>query len=202
LDPNLLRSRCERPPLVEAARKGDSAIVELLLAAVDINLNIGDRWYDFSALHWACKMGHVHIVKQLLTRDNVNVNAKDVYNFLPLHYGAMHTDVVKLLLQREDIDVNGQDVCGWTALTLAAHYNRFEAAKLLLERDDINPNARDIKYGWTALFHACDEEHLSMIKLLLEKESGDPNSGDDNGYTPLAHACLDPRNVDIVRSLL
>ena len=142
LDPNLLRGLCERPPLAEAARQGNIAVIELLLAAVDINPNAGDRFYHFSALHWACKIGHVHIVKQLLARDDVNVNAIDVYNSLPLHYGTMHADVVKLLLLREGIDVNAQNLRGWTALTLAAYYNGFEAAKLLLllERDDIDLN--------------------------------------------------------------
>jgi ankyrin repeat protein len=41
-----------------------------------------------------------------------------------------------------------------------------------------------------------------MIKLLLEKEGVDPNCRDNNGCTPLAHACLVLKSVDIVRSLL
>ncbi|KAN0074343.1 Ankyrin repeat-containing domain protein [Elaphomyces granulatus] len=205
LDPNLGRDPfCDCLPLIQAAKKGHSAVVELFLAAADINPNAGDLWFHLTALHYACKGGYVHIMKQLLARDDVNVNVVSEDGSSPLHFAIISPYpevVIKLLLHREDIDVNKQDDHGWTALSLAAFYHLFEAAKLLLGRDDIDLNVRN-KYGRTALFCACDEKHLSMIKLLLEKEGVDPNCRDNNGCTPLAHACLVLKSVDIVRSLL
>jgi ankyrin repeat protein len=46
----------------------------LLLAADDVDPNVGDE-SSLTPLYWACKMGHVSIVKLLLARDDVSLEA-------------------------------------------------------------------------------------------------------------------------------
>jgi ankyrin repeat protein len=67
--PNFNRSKFPPfyPPLFLAAKQGHDAIVELLLAVVDINPNLGVPGGE-SPLSAACWEGHLSIVKQLLAR--------------------------------------------------------------------------------------------------------------------------------------
>ena len=180
------------PPLVSAARGGHSAVVELLLAAVNIDPNARDQ-NGTTALCSACKNGHISIVKQLLARGDVDLNAHGFHGRLtPLTTACYnnHTEIINLLLSKEGIDVNLQALNGETALYLALStgWNRLEAVKLLLEREDIDINLPKIN-GRTPLHQAIRRRDLSIVKLLLGKKGIDPNVRDNEGYTPLAMAC-------------
>ena len=58
--------------------------------------------------------GREVVVELLLARDDVDVNLKDNYDWMPLSWagGNGHEGVVKLLLTRDDIDLNSRDKCG------------------------------------------------------------------------------------------
>jgi Ankyrin repeats (3 copies) len=99
------------PPLVLAALNGHSAVVELLLATVNIDPNIREPYpYADKAtpLHCACRSGHSAVVELLLDAVNIDPNIRDLWKATPLHYACRycHSAVVKQLLARDDIDLN------------------------------------------------------------------------------------------------
>jgi cytohesin len=95
---------------------------------------------NMTALHLAAQMGHVGLVK-LLISSGANANAvSKTYGETPLHLAvtSANAEVVKLLVE------NGADVhwatyhAGETALHLASSRGLNEVVMILLERCDIN----------------------------------------------------------------
>ena len=85
------------PPLHEAAGRGDTAKVQLLLdKGADINAKDSN---GETALMEAADNGHLEVVKQLLAK-GADVNAKSSYGYTALLYAADqgHTECVGLLL--------------------------------------------------------------------------------------------------------
>jgi hypothetical protein len=61
---------------------------------------------------WALKRGYEAVAKQLVERDDVDVNSKDISaGRTPLSWAAERgrEDVVELLIRRDDVDVNSKD---------------------------------------------------------------------------------------------
>jgi ankyrin repeat protein len=164
-------------PLLLAADKGNSAIVELLLANVDIDPNVRNPWcggrfkLGATPLLYACLWGHVSVVRQLLARDNVGVNCKGfVFNreVTPLTTACINHK--KLL----ELPQNRMYIFPWGLISRATigplpttikRYPLLEISKLLLEREDVNINLPDGK-GRTALFWACHHNCLELVDLL------------------------------------
>ena len=97
-------------PLYVAARQGNAAIVNLLLAA-DAQVTIRDDKMQMP-LHASAAQGSVTVVNALLT-NHAPVNAEDRYKKISLHYAVAnkHVGVIKLLLEA-GADVNHQDLDG------------------------------------------------------------------------------------------
>ena len=74
------------PSLLQAARVGHAAAVELNLAeGADVNQRGGD---GETALHWAADRGQAEVMRLLLAR-GADVNAADADGLTPLHYAAL-----------------------------------------------------------------------------------------------------------------
>ncbi|KAN0074072.1 Ankyrin repeat-containing domain protein [Elaphomyces granulatus] len=199
-----------KAPLLMAAYNGDSAMVELLLANVDIDPNIRQPRSGATPLLYACLWGNVSIMRQLLARTNIDVNCKGKpygREVTPLTAACInHKSVLEMVHMELHTNFHGLfDRHERAALSQAAAYIErpplLEVSKLLLEREDIDINLPDID-GRTALFWACHHNCLELVDLLLEKDSIDPNVRDiDSGHTPLAEACCVGSSA-IVRSLL
>ncbi|KAN0068684.1 Ankyrin repeat-containing domain protein [Elaphomyces granulatus] len=199
-------------PLLLAANKGNSAIVELLLANVDIDPNVRDplcAWLGATPLLYACLWGHVSVVRQLLARDNVDVNCMGfIFNRYVTPLTAACINYKKLMEELVEAPVGDRRsyIFQWewdrAATTNIKRYPLLEISKILLEREDVDINLPDGK-GRTALFWACRHNCLELVDLLLEKDHIDPNVRDiKSGRTPLAEACRVGSNPAIVRSLL
>ena len=132
---------------------------------VDIDPNIEDD-HDTGPLFYACNRGYVSIVKQLLARDDVNLN---VLGFdvsagwaTPLITACCrrHIEVINLLLAKDGIDVNFHNTAdGNTALMVAVQMAAKEPSmegvvKSLLARGDVDPNILNsdgehvLMYSW------------------------------------------------------
>jgi len=79
------------------------------------DINLQDR-YGYSALHYACRNGHIHIVKKILSTYDVNVNLSTNGGATPLMRAAMapSTDSLEILLNdkrilTDPIDEEGQN---------------------------------------------------------------------------------------------
>ncbi|CAF1173163.1 unnamed protein product [Rotaria sordida] len=89
---------------------------------------------DSSAIHYACRSGHLNIVKYLLTQDSTIVNDRDRENWTPLHYACYngHINIVKLLL-KYNADVNIKDRYLSQIPIQFAMYRQFEDIVYLLD---------------------------------------------------------------------
>lgn len=125
-------------PLYEAARNGNTSMVQLLL---DYGAVVQTRMYD--PLSGAAQFNHKEVVKLLLDhRADASGRPKQIgskktevfVGATPLRLAAMkgHTDIVKLLLKHgANVNIRGQT--GRTALHWAALKGHHDTVKLLLD---------------------------------------------------------------------
>jgi ankyrin repeat protein len=202
-------SQGEDAPLILAAGKGHSAVVESFLARDNLNPICMEYALGYAASQpYFASSGHVDVIKLLLDRHDVDPNSTGYTGQTALILGVNSPDIVKVLLDQEGIDVNSGSRT--TALTSAAEHNYVESAKLLLEHKNINVNIipDNDRDRWTPLHWACFRGSLEVVDLLLERADIDPNAKDVNWYSPLNIACAPNRFSDsniptsIIRSLL
>jgi ankyrin repeat protein len=145
----------------EAARRGYKGIVELLTKEPDIQI-VQDN-YGNTALMYAAEYGYKEIVELLLTKQGIDINAKDKDSYTALTKAAEggHKEIVELLLMQPGIDINAQDNGGYTALIKAAQGGHKEIVELLLMQPGIDINAQD-KYGKTAFARAWQSKHRNQ----------------------------------------
>jgi ankyrin repeat protein len=171
--------------LVDAARAGNRAMVELLLSrGADVNPkeNAGQI-----PLHVAVQNGFQAVVEVLLA-NKADVNAQNSSGVTPLFLAAGRDNprIVSLLLEHK-ADVNLPDQSGATPLINAAHSGHPENLKLLLAAG-ANPNVETSAggngsapmqggfSGRTALSFAAESGSPEMVKMLLAAKA-DPNGG-------------------------
>ena len=219
--------------LLEAAKAGDLDLVcDLSQQGADVAGHgprhpKADRDFSFSfslsdatALHLAAQGGHLDVVKYLLSRDTVDVNARDAdLGETPLAHAVSngHLDVVKYLLSRGDIDVNSRaDRLFWhyTPLHWAAGGGRLDMVKYLLSRDDIDVNPRvwdfimiapnewffadsSTPLGWAVGgFYSSrfrgerSPNHYLVVEYLLSHPDIDATLPNIHGRTPLHQAVI------------
>jgi hypothetical protein len=94
-----------------------------------------------SAIHYACRSGHLNIVKYLLEQDSTIINDLDIEDWTPLHYACNngHLNIVKLLLEY-NANVNIKDTHLFQTPIEFAMYKQFEDIVYLL-----NPNIKWIR---------------------------------------------------------
>jgi ankyrin repeat protein len=206
IDPNFAGSKLYIAPLALAARSDHSDIVELLLDAPNIDPNV-ENLSRSSALLYACKRGHVSIVRKLLARDDVHVNTfggidGGMWNPLTAALWKGDLEIVKLLLDRYDVDPNVPNRRTTTGLIEACENGNLDIVKLFLGQQRTKVNRRETSEGRTALWNAVYYGHYEITKLLLDRDDIDPNVPDNLGRTPLLIAAGRGLNHSVVNLLL
>ncbi|KIW94840.1 uncharacterized protein Z519_04818 [Cladophialophora bantiana CBS 173.52] len=137
-------------------------------------------------LNWACLYGHESMVKLLLGRGDVRVNATNDDGDTPLHAAVTkgREAIVKLLLEHGDIDVNATNKFGETPLVSALIGRREAVARLLLERSDIKVDP--VGTGSTPINEYArmlgNTEVAQMLEEKMCQQQG--GSGFDQGGVP------------------
>ena len=151
-------------PLMEACYPGGETIVSMLLGHEHIQVNKADFYYEETALMFAVNELSPELVRLLLTRDDINVNAQDKDRCTALMYSCMNgnTEIVRILLEHKDIDIN----------LIREFENKKEWEFKVLQ----NP-FKVIKQNRNALKLACEnspaeveDNPADVISLLLQRE--------------------------------
>ena len=147
----------------------------------------GGAYYSgHTLLHWAASYNNLDMVKLLLSRNDVDVNALSTgggyyTNRTPLHLAVTegNWDVVKYLLSRDDVDVNVQDMWDGSLSSTPLHYMMdadildagvFDVVKKFLARDDVDVNVQD-HLGRTPLYRALSKSYSYRYSSRYEDSS-------------------------------
>ncbi len=194
-----------RPPLVEAAERGDLAEVRRLLDG-GADPDVGRESDGLTPLISALILQHPAIVELLLAR-GANPNAFEERHMAPLQFAiiAGQRDMVTALLEAGANPNTGSDqgAGGMSPLSAAAAVGDLDLAELLLDHGaDIDGG--DLGAGeMTPLAVAAGSGKPEMLSFLLSR-GADPNGQVDNdraGPAPLWAAVL-ANDVSMVRLLL
>lgn len=118
--------------LMVAAMNGDREIVRSLLSRDDLDLDLKEELYGYTALRLAIDYQYEEIVGALLDY-GANPNIKDVFGYTVLMWAAMngYVGIVKRLLTSPIIDLNIKTAQGLSALDLAKMYDHWDVVDIL-----------------------------------------------------------------------
>jgi ankyrin repeat protein len=171
-------------PLVEAAKRGDTAAVRVRLRdrpdvnAPDVN--------GATALLWAAERDNVDTV-DLLVRAGADVTIANRYGVTPLLVACTNGNaaIVEKLLQA-GADPNTMSSEGETALMTAARTGKTEPVKLLVAHG-AKVDAKEQLRGQTAVMWAAAENNADVVNTLIET-GADVNARSKGGFTALLFA--------------
>ncbi|MDB5756785.1 MAG: hypothetical protein JWM30_74 [Burkholderia sp.] len=187
--------------LIGAARRGDLAVVQMLVKRKDIALDQMDD-KGWSALHYASASNKPDVVKCLLAA-GAQVNLETAGQRLtPLMHAATrgYVEVMNVLLARRDIAIHALDEKGLNALHWAADKNKPHAVACLLDAGaHVNFACRAKKM--TALIAAACGGHLELVQMLVKRKDIALDQMDGKGWSALHYASV-LNKPDVVKCLL
>jgi ankyrin repeat protein len=151
--------------IIAAAKAGNAAKIESLLAANPELVNAKGPGLGATALHWAAIYGRKKAVAVLL-RHGADPNVTEGHNGTAMHWAAHHDDpeVIEWFLDK-GADIDHANKMGRTPLHVAARRGCLNVAKKLIERGaDIHAT---INNGGTALHVAARNGHKDVIEVLI-----------------------------------
>lgn len=190
-DPNL-RAKERRTPLMDAALKGDTECMALLLdpflagAEVDA-IDTNGR----TALHHTSQLEPECI--PLLVAAGADKDRKDNQGCSPIHLSAM-TDTVRCveLLVEAGADVNAENIESQTPLHVAAQFGSYKCIPLLV-KSGANLESLTI-HQVSPLLMAVMFKRTASLRALID-QGADVNSADLNWNTALFHCAEDDSDV-------
>ncbi len=211
------RDQNQYTPLIWAARKGQLAVLKLLLER-GADINAVNKWNN-TALHWAAYNGLVPIVEYLCQKGaklDIRENEK---GHTPLHDAAWrgHLGVVKALL-KHGAPVGIRNNRGERPLEVALRYRHLEVANLLRQHmqagggESGGGGSRGGSVGGggeaatpdqspARLFAAVKAGDTAQVRQIIDKFPQLVNARGANRYTPLMWAARQG-NLALVQYLL
>jgi ankyrin repeat protein len=154
----------------EAAKDGDMAKVQTMLAASPGLINAREPYLQLAALHGACYGGQMEMVKFLIAH-GAQVDAKSQGGSTPLVEAVAQNNVqISQYLVDHGADVNSKDEDGKTPLFWAAERGHAEATNFLIANGaDVNAKMSD---GTTPLQAALDQGETATADILKAAGAG------------------------------
>ena len=153
--------------LLEAARRGDAAVVRALVAkGVDVNAAPGD---GMTALHWAAERGQQEVVAVLLGAGAQVSAVTRLGGYQPLHLAARagHAAVVTVLLAGH-APAAAPTTTGATALHFGAAAGSAPAVTALIAAGAA-VDAREPQWGQTPLMFAAAAGRTDVVRVLAAR---------------------------------
>ncbi|XP_067653717.1 ankyrin repeat, PH and SEC7 domain containing protein secG-like [Haliotis asinina] len=193
------RGNESRTPLMEAAWRGQSNVVKLLVDR-GANLSLVDE-YSYNVLHFACMGGDLETVQLILSQNVTDINIRGNGSRTPLMEAAFwgESDVVKLLMDR-GANMSLVDKFGNNVLHHACIGGDLETVKLILSQNVMYINSRGNE-SRTPLMEAAWSEHRDVVKLLVDR-GANLSLVDEYSYNVLHFACMggDLETVQLILS--
>ncbi|KAL3254416.1 hypothetical protein ABHI18_008950 [Aspergillus niger] len=179
----------DQTPLSWAAERGHVAVVKLLLAAEEVDIDSRNS-IGRSPLSLAAQNGHDEVVK-LLIREDLDIDSKDVPGSTPLALAAEngHERIIRLLLATGKADIDSRDSSGNSPLSLAAQFGHEAVVKILLASGEVDVNNNDSR-GKTPLSWAAREGYEAVVRCLLDTGKVEVDCKDSDNRTPLLLAAI------------
>jgi len=163
-----LSGAAPEPDLVDAARRGDTEAVRLILdAGAAVNAAQGD---GMTALHCAAERGHAEVAG-LLIAASAALDAKTrIGSYTPLHLASRGglVPIIRMLLEAGADPRAVTTTSGVTPLHLAASAIGGAEAVAALLAHGADPNAREGSAGQTPLMFAAGSNRAAAVRELLE----------------------------------
>lgn len=167
------------PALISAVRKGFVDVVEALCEDERVDLGVVEGTQKGFMLHLAVRKGSSEVLRCLLRRNDIDVDARCPSGETPLCWAARKGDLVmvRLLLEEGGASVNlsgcltqgpdpGQGIClSGTPLHLAAVGGHLGVVQFLAEWEGVDINAQDVG-GDSLQDHAVRCEHRRILRVL------------------------------------
>lgn len=182
-----------------ASRNGSCrSVVRLLHTAVDPDSKVIDRQ---SPLCVAAQLGHLEVVKALVTDQRVNVNfeGKDRRSPLSMAAGSGNVELVKWLLSDERIKPDQEDSKGRTPLFWAIDGNYPGIIRLFASDPRVNVNHTDDRER-TPFSWAAEEGNEDVVSELLRAPGIDVHRAHVHGRTPVSWAA-EKGHITVIKQL-
>lgn len=190
-------------PLIPCCQKGSETIVSLLLeSGIDINLSNQNR---DNAVLICCRTGQAKILEMLLNkyREMGDLSILDQYaeidGFPPLLAATELNKVecIKVCVQfganlNWTTKENNEVIAGATAMHLACHYGRLQAAIVLADLG-CDLQARTTVEGLTSLHIAIKSGYSDIVRFLIQRDKKLLEIEDNNGRLPIYYASMQGR---------
>ncbi|KAK9766033.1 ATP-dependent RNA helicase [Basidiobolus ranarum] len=179
-DLNYIRDEDGRAPLMVAAIRNRTQVLEFLANCTQVDLELRDNEGN-TALYKGCATGATGAVECLL-RAGANVDAENREQSTPLIIAAYngHSSLCSFLVGFGHANINHRDVTHKTALSFASFEGHDETVEALLERG-AEVDCVD-KFGWSALMLAAHAGKASVVQKLVDY-GADTTLVTDNGKT-------------------
>ena len=152
-----------------------------LLVKNNINLNLKDFDYEYTALNYAIILNNTKIIK-LFLENNVNINDQDYYGNSFLHYIILENNKELFnLFKSKKMNVNIYNIDNKIPLHIALEKNLDYYIDYLLDESNLNFQNN---FGNTILHLLAINDKYKMYKYKLEKKKLDIFIKNKKGYSP------------------
>ena len=176
--------------LLQASTDGYLSTVKDLITKHGLNPNEVRESSGLTALHLACKHGHLDITRYLIREQNCNPETTTPNGRTPLHLACKsgHLHIARCLITDYKCNPHCTDNDGYTPLHAASESGNLDSVKYLIAESGCDPEVSD-SVGNTPLHYASKSGHLNIVQCLITEFHCDLQKPNSRGSIPLHYAC-------------